>query len=193
MASLPFAERADDGEDSDVNGMKDERTASGASDVSDSTALVLVVGLLAVPMTVVPSSSGGPTFVTLWGFIGAGLGDPTTGPSAYPVWSYFADRARPFGTLPTSIQVWPVAIGFHLLAVASAAGGVAFGREDRRVTGGLLVLAALATLWVSVGVAGRVGVGRTAGWVTVIPTGALATISVAIGLYGADLRDILRR
>lgn len=164
-----------------------------AVDVSGRGVLAMVVALLAVPMTVVPSGTGDLTFVSLWGFVNTGIGDAIMGPSLYPVWSYFADQARPFGALPASIRVWPVAIGFHLLAIASAAGGVAFGREDRRVTGGLLVLAALATLWVSVGVAGRFGVGRTLGWLAVLPTGTLVTLAVAIGVYGRDVRGMLRR
>ncbi|MGM0449036.1 MAG: TIGR04206 family protein, partial [Methanobacteriota archaeon] len=87
----------------------------------------------------------------------------------------------------------PLALGSHLLAAASATGGVALGREDRRVTGGLLVLAATATLWVAAGLGVRFGVGATAGWLAVIPVNALATLLVALGAYGRDLRHAVAR
>jgi uncharacterized protein (TIGR04206 family) len=109
------------------------------------------------------------------------------------VWAYFLDQSRPFAALPASIRAWPLAVGFHLLAAASAAAGVTVGREDRRVTGGLLVLAAAASLWVSVGLATRFGVGTTSGLFTVLPVGAVATVAVAAVAYGADLRGVITR
>ncbi|TKX75185.1 TIGR04206 family protein [Halorubrum sp. GN11_10-6_MGM] len=151
---------------------------------------LLVVALLAVPMAVVPGD-GDPTLVSLWGFVtlggnGAGLG-------GYPVWAYFLDQPRPFATLPPSIRAWPLALGFHLTAAGSATAGVALGREDRRVTGGLLVLAAAATLWVAAGLGVRFGVGTTAGWLAVLPVGAVATLAVGAVLYRGDLRRIVAR
>lgn len=178
----------------------DEVEADGRSAVADEgaavssrRALFAVVGLCFVPMTVVDSGGAGVTLVTLWGFLNTSGGAVPTGVQLYPVWSFFLDGSLPFGVLPDSIRVWPVALGFHLLAVASAAGGVVFGREDRRVTGGLLVLGALASLWITMGVAGRFGVGRTVGWLAVLPTGAVATLVVALAGYGRDLREGLRR
>ena len=150
----------------------------------------LVAALLAVPMAVVPGD-GGPTLVSLWGFVT--LGGDGYGVGGYPVWAYFLDQPRPFATLPPSIRAWPLALGFHLLAAGSATGGVALGREDRRVTGGLLVLAAAATLWVAAGLGVRFGVGATAGWFSVLPAGAVATLLVAVGAYGRDLRGIAVR
>jgi len=55
---------------------------------------------------------------------------------------------------------------------------------------GSLTLAAAASLWVSVGVATRFGVGTTSGWLAVIPVGTLATLAVAVVTYGRDLRGI---
>ena len=152
---------------------------------------LLVVALLAVPMAVVPGGDGGPTLVSLWGFVT--LGGDGGGIGGYPVWAYFLDQPRPFATLPPSIRAWPLAIGFHLLAAGSATAGVALGREDRRVTGGLLVLAAAATLWVAAGLGVRFGVGATAGWLAVLPMGAVATLAVGAVLYGSDLRRIVAR
>lgn len=149
-----------------------------------------MTGLLAVPMAVIPEV-GDLTVVSLWGFLNTAA--PGSALGGYPVWAFFLDQSRPFGSLPASIRVWPVAIGFHVLAAASATAGLLLGREDRRVTGGLLVLAAAATLWVSAGVATRFGVGSTAGWLTVIPVGALATLAVAAWVYGRDLRNVVVR
>ncbi len=171
----------------------DDRAGGVSPTVSSLPATAAVAALLAVPMAVVPSGTGDLTLVTLWGFLNTEAADPNASYHLYPVWSYFLEQPRSFEALPASIRVWPVAIGFHLLAIASAVAGVTFGREDRRVTGGLLVLAALATLWVSFGLAGRFGVGRTAGLLTVIPTGAAGTLAVALVVYGRDLRRPIRR
>ena len=152
---------------------------------------LLVVALLGVPMAVVPVD-GDVTLLSLWGFLNTMPGGEF-GLDVYPVWSYFLDQPRPYGSLPASIRAWPLALGFYILAAASATGGVAFEREDRRVTGGLLVLAATASLWVSVGVATRFGVGTTSGWFTVLPVGAVSTLAVVAGVYGRDLRRIVTR
>ena len=142
-------------------------------------------------MAMVPGGDDAPTLVSLWGFVT--LGGDGGGLGGYPVWAYFLDQPRPFATLPPSIRAWPLALGFHLLAVGSATAGVALGREDRRVTGGLLVLAAAATLWVAAGLGVRFGVGATAGWLAVVPVSALATLLVALGAYGRDLRRVVAR
>jgi len=140
-------------------------------------------------MAIVPGGSGGLTLVSLWGFVTLS-GDGAVGVGGYPVWAYFLDQPRPFATLPPSIRAWPLAVGFHLIAAASATAGVALGREDRRVTGGLLLLAAAASLWVAVGLGVRFGVGSTAGWFAVLPAGAVATLVVALAGYGRDLYGI---
>ncbi|OYR44212.1 TIGR04206 family protein [Halorubrum sp. Hd13] len=150
----------------------------------------LVLALLAVPMAVI-SAGGELTVVSLWGFLNAAASG--SGVGGYPVWAYFLDQSRPFAALPASIRAWPLAIGFHLLSAASAVAGVALGREDRRVTGGLLVLAATASLWVSVGLATRFGVGTTSSVFTVLPVGAVATLAVAVVAYGGDLRGVVTR
>ncbi|MFC7185589.1 TIGR04206 family protein [Halorubrum yunnanense] len=151
---------------------------------------LLALGLLAVPMAVIPAD-GDVTIVSLWGFLSTS--GPGLGAGGYPVWDYFLDQSRPFSALPASIRAWPLAVGFHLLAATSAVAGAALGREDRRVTGGLLVLAATASLWVSVGLATRFGVGTTSGLLTVLPTGAVATLAVAVAAYGRDLRAVFER
>lgn len=161
--------------------------------VSTRGELLAVAALLAVPVAVAPGSAGDPTLVSLWGLVNTGTTGSPFGIDVYPLWTYFAGGSRPFGSLPRSIRVWPLATVFHLLATFSAAGGVALGREDRRVTGGLLLLAALASLWVALGVAGRFGVGTASGWLTVLPVGSLATLAVAALAYRHDLRAVVVR
>lgn len=151
--------------------------------------VLLVVALLFVPITVLRGGGGdGLTLVMQWGFLNTVSRDPNEAFHLYTLWQFFADQRGAFAALPGSIRAWPLAFGFHLAALASAAGGVALDREDRRVTGGLLLLAALATLWVAVGVASRLGVGVTAGWFAVLPVGGVATLCVALVVYGRDLR-----
>ncbi|MDZ5811555.1 TIGR04206 family protein [Halorubrum sp. AD140] len=176
------------------NRERDDGSADAAERPAARTAragALLVLALLAVPMAVI-SAGGDLTVVSLWGFLDAG---PESGGAlgGYPVWRDFLDQPRPYGALPPSIRAWPLAIGFHLLAAGSAAIGAALGREDRRVTGGLLVLAAAASLWVSVGLAARFGVGTTVSWLTVVPIGAVVTLAVAALAYGRDLRRVVAR
>ncbi|QWC20246.1 TIGR04206 family protein [Halorubrum sp. 2020YC2] len=168
-----------------------ERPDGSSRPTSGRVEWLLVVALLAVPMAVVPGGDDAPTLVSLWGFVT--LGGDGTGVGGYPVWAYFLDQPRPFATLPPSIRAWPLALGFHLLAAGSATSGVGLGREDRRVTGGLLLLAAAAALWVAAGLGVRFGVGATAGWLSVLPVSALATALVALAAYGSDLRRIAVR
>jgi len=169
------------------------RSGRDAPSISGRVEWLLVAGLLAVPMAVVPGGDGAPTLVSLWGFVTLGGEAGPLGVGGYPVWAFFLDQPRPFATLPPSIRAWPLALAFHLTAAASATSGVALAREDRRVTGGLLVLAAAATLWVAAGLGVRFGVGATAGWLSVLPAGAVATLLVALGAYGGDLRGIAAR
>jgi uncharacterized protein (TIGR04206 family) len=180
----PATDEADGGER--VDRTRRQRPTSGRGE------WLLVVGLLAAPMAVVPGGDGGTTLVSLWGFATLG-GDAGVGAGGYPVWAYFLDQPRPFATLPPSIRAWPAAVAFHVCAAGSATSGLALGREDRRVTGGLLLLAAAATLWVAAGLGVRFGVGATAGWLTVLPVSAVATAAVGVVAYGGDLRAIVTR
>ncbi|ELZ46975.1 hypothetical protein C464_09969 [Halorubrum coriense DSM 10284] len=181
------------GERSSDGGRPSDRTAHGPAGSGRGlvarTGWILVLTLLAVPMAVIPAAD--LTVVSLWGFLNPAASGSGLGFGGYPVWAYFLDQSRPFAALPASIRAWPLAVGFHVLAAASAASGRVFGREDRRVTGGLLVLAGTASLWVSVGLAARFGVGTTSGLLTVLPVGAVATLAVAAAAYGRDLRAVV--
>jgi uncharacterized protein (TIGR04206 family) len=123
--------------------------------------------LAVVPWIVL--SSGDLTFIMSWGLV-------NTNPwHAFWLPSYL-DAARGFGSLPWSLQVWPISLGFYVGAVASAASGGVVDREDLRLTAGLLVLSAVGSLIVWQGLAGR-GVSGT------IPVGVLATAIVVWWFY----------
>ena len=154
--------------------------------------LAAIVTLLVVPVAVVPALGGGePTVVSLWGLVNVGAAGSAGGVGLYPIWTYFFDQPRAFGRLPASIRVWPLGAFFHLLAAVSATGGVLFGHEDRRVTGGLLMFAAFATLWVGLGLAGRFGVGTGAGLLAVVPVAPVVTVALVWVSYRRDLRTAL--
>jgi len=85
--------------------------------------------------------------------------------------------------LPRSLVGWPVATLLWFLALASGVSGLTIGREDPRVTGGLLVLAGLSLLPVAH------SVGRPTG-VLVVPIGTVALWVVAWWKYGHALRRI---
>jgi uncharacterized protein (TIGR04206 family) len=86
--------------------------------------------------------------------------------------------------LPESLLAWPVASALWLGALSSGLSGVAGGREDRRLTGGLLVLAGLRLLPVTL------AVGRPAG-VTALPVGTAVTSAVGWWAYRDALAGIL--
>ncbi len=160
-------------------------------ETSTPSELLAAVALLAVPITVLPSGSGDITFVSLWGLVNTGSELGPAGVRLYPLWTYFADQPRPFGSLPASIQVWPLATGFHLVAATSAVSGALLDREDRRVTGGSLVLSAIATAWVAAGVAGRFG--GIEGPRLVVPLATIATVTLVAVAYRRDLAGMLPR
>ena len=124
--------------------------------------LLAVVALAAVPWSVL-TYPGGVAFLFPWGLLNL---DP---PGVTPLYDYLF---RYTAGLPDYILAWPVSVGCYLLALASVAVGVAAGREDVRVTAGLLVLAGLAHLSVASGFA--VQPGRTG-----YPAGTVALWAVA--------------
>lgn len=105
---------------------------------------------------------------------------------AYPLSALLTEAWPSYRLLPHSLRVWPVGTGLYGLALASAGAGALVRREDPRVTGGLLVLAGIASLWVVVGVAGRSAPG-----VLAIPLGTVGLWLVAWRWYGSALRDLV--
>ncbi|ATW87829.1 uncharacterized protein (TIGR04206 family) [Halohasta litchfieldiae] len=149
--------------------------ADHTGDRTSTPAALLAVCLLAVVPWIV-LSSGDLTFIMSWGLV-------NTNPwHAFWLPSYL-DAARGFGSLPWSLQVWPISLGFYCGALVSAASGVIVDREDPRLTTGLLVLSAVGSLIVWQRLAGS-GVSGTA------PVGAVATGIVVWWFYWPALRRL---
>lgn len=135
--------------------------------------LLAVALLAAVPWTVVLV---GGEYTALFAF---GLFN-TNPPQLVTLYAYlFRFTAGP-ATLPEYLVAWPTSFLLYCGALASALGGV-LGREDRRVTAGLLIFAGLAQLSVALGLS-RV-TGRLA-----IPLGTACLWVLAWWFYWPDLR-----
>jgi len=107
---------------------------------------LLVLALAVLPWTVV-SARGVVTFLHPLGLLNL------TPPHLVFLPEYLLVYTR---GLPDYILAWPVGVLLYLGALASAAGGLV-GREDRRVTAGLLALVGLTQLSVAAGFSRRLG------------------------------------
>ena len=126
-----------------------------------------ILALLAVPWSVQTFAGGRPpTFVFPWGLANV---DPV---GVTFLWDFLLRYTR---GLPPFITAWPLSVACYLLALTSAAAGCR-GREDRRVTAGLLVAAGVAQLTLARGFS--VQPGRVA-W----PLGTVACWAVAWWYY----------
>lgn len=107
-----------------------------------------VASLLLVPWSILTYGGRSVTLLFAWGLL-------TPSPlHVTDVYSYFFVFTV---GLPDWILAWGVGIASFVVAVASAASGAIRGREDRRLTGGLLVLVGLVSVVVSMGFAGQPG------------------------------------
>lgn len=149
---------------------------AGHTDRRSPAALASVCLLIGVPWIVLLNGSGDVTLMMPWGLV-------NTNPWHAIGLSAYLDATRGFGTLPWSLQVWPISLGFYIGGVLSAASGVLVDREDPRLTTGLLGLSAVGSLIVWQGLAGR-GVSGT------IPVGAVATGIVIWWFYVPALRQL---
>ncbi|MFC7041707.1 TIGR04206 family protein [Halonotius sp. GCM10025705] len=136
---------------------------------SSPRALVAVAALLAVPWVIQFNAPVDLTAVMSWGLLNTNPWHVLTLPG------YF-DETQGLETLPWSLQVWPLGFGFYFGALLSAASGVATGREDVRVTVGLLALSAITSVIVWWGLLGRGAAGT-------VPVGVLATAMVGWWFY----------
>lgn len=137
-------------------------------DRTDRASFVVLLLLVALPWSVQTfTRGGGTTFVFAWGLFN------TQPPNATYIWDFFLRYTQ---GLPGYIYAWPVSVLCYLGAVVSGFVGLVFGREDPRVTGGLLVVAGVAQLSLARGFS--VQPYRTA-W----PLGTVAFLVVAWWLY----------
>jgi len=109
------------------------------------------------------------TFVMSWGLI-------NTNPWHVLGLPGYLNATQGLGSLPWSLQVWPISFGFYCGALLSAASGVVVDREDPRLTVGLLALSAVGSLIVWQRLAGW-GVSGT------VPVGVVATGIVVWWFY----------
>ena len=133
---------------------------------------LVVLGLAAIPWSVQTFPGGAVTFLFPWGLV--------TVPPVHVTTLYGYLFVHTVG-LPDYILAWPTSVALYALALASALVGRLVGREDPRVTGGLLVLVGVAQLSLAWGF--TVQPGRIA-W----PTGTLACWAVAWWLYAPLVR-----
>ena len=150
-----------------------------AAHASPRRRLLALVALSLVPWTVFLIDGGRATAVFPLFVVDYNPAlDPTV--RFVPVYRFFLSG----GGLPRNPELWPASILLYLVAVASAASGVVFDREDVRVTAGSLVFAGLA----------HVGVGyafsHRATW-TPLPVGLAVVFGVVWWFYWPALRAAL--
>ena len=136
---------------------------------SSKRAVLCLCLLAAVPWVVQFNTLTDLTAVMSWGLLNT---DPW---HVLPLPAYLGET-QGLTTLPRSLQVWPLGLAFYAGAVVSAASGVVFGREDVRVTAGLLALTAVDSLVVWWGLLGR-------GTRGAIPVGVVAIGAVLWWFY----------
>ncbi len=110
-------------------------TAVATHTTRSGVAALGLVGLLAVPWSVQVFSGRDATLLFAWGLVNTNPPMVTT----LPEFLFLYTRG-----LPEYILAWPLSVGLYAAALASAAVGWKTGREDPRVTAGLLLVAAVA-------------------------------------------------
>jgi len=137
--------------------------------------LLVLVLAAALPWTVVAIAGRGMTTVFAFGLVDLNPAvDPTTRVLPLP------DLLRYGGGLPRNPELLPASVVLYLAALASAAAGPV-GREDTRLTAGLLVLAGVTHLGVAHAFLHRPGY-------TAVPLGAVVLVALAWWFYWQDLR-----
>jgi len=136
--------------------------------------LLAVAALFLVPWTVVPDGAN-LALVFPWGLANTAPPGVTTLPEYLLVYTR---------GLPRYLRAWPVATILHACALASAgAGRFRMGLEDRRVTGGLLALAGVSSLRVTLGLLGSGAVA--------VPLGTAAAWTVAWWFHAPAFRGLV--
>ncbi len=131
-----------------------------------------LVGLLAIPWSVQVFSGRDATFLFAWGLVNTNPPMVTTLPEFLFLYTM---------GLPEYILAWPLSVGSYAAALASAGVGWKTGREDPRVTAGLLLVAAVAQAQLAWGFS--IQPTRVA-W----PVGSAALVAVAAAYYRSRTR-----
>jgi len=148
-------------------------TAVGTPTVRSRVAALGLLGLLAVPWSVQVFSGRDATLLFAWGLVNTNPLMVTTLPEFLFLYTQ---------GLPEYILAWPLSVGLYAAALVSAGVGWWTSREDRRVTAGLLVVAAVAQAQLAWGFS--VQPSRVA-W----PVGSVALVAVAAAHYWMGVRE----
>ena len=138
--------------------------------------MAAILTLAVFPWVLQLNGTGDLTAVMSWGLV-------NTNPWHTLLLPSYLDATQGFLTLPQSLQVWPLGLAFYCGALLSSASGVFAGREDVRVTVGLLALSAITSVIVWWGLLGRGAAGT-------IPVGVIATAAVGWWFYYPMLDSI---
>ena len=130
-------------------------------------AALALLGLLAVPWSVQVFSGRDATLLFAWGLVN------TNPPMVTTLTEFLFVYTR---GLPEYILAWPLSVGLYVAALGSAGVGRWTGREDPRVTAGLLALAAVAQAQLAWGFSLQP---TRVAW----PVGSVALLVVAAGYY----------
>jgi uncharacterized protein (TIGR04206 family) len=141
--------------------------------VSRSRRRLLVVAVLGVVPWTVVSYPSGVDLILPWGLVAT---DPV---SVVDLYTYLFVYTGGPATLPDRLVAWPVATLSYALALGSVALGLV-GSEDRRVSAGLLFVAGVAHLQVTLGLR-RIGVDA-------YPLGAALSFLVAWWVFATGSR-----
>ncbi len=144
------------------------------STVRSRVAALGFLGLLAVPWSVQVFSGRDATLLFAWGLVNTNPPMVTT----LPEFLFRYTRG-----LPEYILAWPLSVGLYAAALGSAGVGWRTGREDRRVTAGLLVVAAVAQAQLAWGFSVQP---NRAAW----PVGSVALVAVAAAHYRGRTRQV---
>ncbi|GGJ04607.1 hypothetical protein GCM10008995_13060 [Halobellus salinus] len=134
--------------------------------------VVALLGLLAIPWSVQVFSGRDATLLFAWGLVNTSPPMVTT----LPEFLFLYTRG-----LPAYILAWPLSVGLYATAVASVGIRWWTGGEDRRVTAGVLVVAAVAQAQLAWGFSLQPS--RVA-W----PVGSVALVAVAAVYYWVHAR-----
>ena len=132
--------------------------------------LLVLLALAFLPWTAFATGD----FVFAWGLVTTTPVHVTTLPDYLFVYT---------AGLPQRLLAWPVSTLLYLLALGGSMVGTVFGKEDGRVTGGLLALAGASQLWFAVGMVSR-------SEVLVIPLGTVLLWTAAWWFYWDDVRGM---
>lgn len=143
---------------------------------TDHRVVIALCALFVIPWTVIVVESGDVSLVFAWGLV-----TPIPlGVTTLPEYLFVLTRG-----VPDFVLAWPASVVLYVGAMLSALGGTV-GREDRRVTAGLLALAGLSNLFFVIDTHAH-----NPAAIAVLPLGTLAMWAVVWRFYWPALRRLV--